>query len=209
MIETCLLNAQQPDAVSLAANWLRQGYLVAFPTDTVYGVGADAFNAAALQRLYQAKQRPLTKGIPILLADANNLDHVARQIPAFARHLIEQFWPGPLTLILPRHPDLPALISPNDGVAVRLPDNKTARALIRAAGGAVAATSANRSGHPPALNGDEAMDALTGLVSAVLDDGTVPGSTPSTIVDCISETPRILRLGPLSAADLSLSGVPA
>jgi L-threonylcarbamoyladenylate synthase len=209
MIETRLLNAQQPDAVSLAANWLRQGYLVAFPTDTVYGVGADAFNAAALERLYQAKQRPLAKGIPILLADVKNLDRVVTQIPAFARHLIEQFWPGPLTLILPRHPDLPALISPNNGVAVRLPDNETARALIRAAGGAVAATSANRSGHPPALNGDEAGVALMGLVSAVLDDGASPGGIPSTIVDCTGEIPRILRIGPLSAADISLTGAPA
>ncbi|MCP4425002.1 MAG: threonylcarbamoyl-AMP synthase [Chloroflexi bacterium] len=207
VLETQHLHTHETDAVTTSADWLRQGRLVAFPTDTVYGVGANAFNGAAIERLYRAKQRPFTKGIPILLADLTDLDKVAWNAPAFARQLIERFWPGPLTLILPRHPDLPAIISPNEGIAVRLPDCDAARALIRAAGGAVAATSANRSGDEPARSGVEAMEKLGGLVTAVLDDGPSPGGTPSTILDCVGAAPRILRAGPIAISELLPAGM--
>lgn len=208
-METTLLNAQQPDAVPQAAAWLRQGQLVAFPTDTVYGVGAAAFNAAAIEQLYEAKQRSLNKGIPILLADLTDLDKVTQNVPDAARQLMARFWPGPLTFIVPRHPDLPPNISPNPGIAVRIPDCAVARALIRAAGGAVAATSANQSGQPPAQTGAEALAALTGLVTAVLDDGPTPGGVPSTIITFEAGKLRIIRQGPLTAADLSLPEVDA
>lgn len=208
-METHLLNAQQPDAVARAADWLRQGQLVAFPTDTVYGVGGDAFNAAAIAQLYAAKQRSLTKGIPILLADPADLDKVTHDIPDAARRLMARFWPGPLTLIVPRHPDLPANISPNDSIAVRIPDCDVARALIRAAGGTVAATSANQSGQPPARTGVEALAALMGLVTAVLDDGPAPGGVPSTIITFTGGQLRIIREGPISAEDLSPNGATA
>lgn len=204
-METRLLNAQQPDAITQAADWLRQGQLVAFPTDTVYGVGAAAFDEAAIARLYQAKQRPTSKGIPILLADLTDLDKVALAVPEAARHLMARFWPGPLTLIVPRHPSLPANISPNSGIAVRIPDCAVARAVIRAAGGAVAATSANQSGQPPAQTGPEALAALDGLVTVVLDDGPTPGGAPSTIIAIVDGGLRIIRKGPISAADLSLA----
>jgi len=208
-METLLFNAQQPDAVSQAAAWLGQGQLVAFPTDTVYGVGVAAFNAAAIERLYQAKKRPYSKGIPILLADPADLDKVSQNIPAAARRLMTRFWPGPLTLILPRHPHLPANISPNESIAVRIPDCDVARALIRAAGGAVAATSANQSGQPPAQTGVEALAALAGVVTAVLDDGPAPGGVPSTIVTFTEGNPRIIREGPITVTDLSQAGVSA
>jgi L-threonylcarbamoyladenylate synthase len=202
-MKTHLLDAQQPDAVAQAAGWLRQGQLVAFPTDTVYGVGVDAFNAAAIEQLYQAKQRPTSKGIPILLADPADLDKVTQHVPAVARRLMARYWPGPLTLIVPRHPDLPANISPNDSIAVRLPDCEVARALIRAAGGAVAATSANQSGQPPAQTGTEVLAALEGLVTAVLDDGPAPGGVPSTIITFANGQLRIIRKGPITAHDLA------
>ena len=201
-METQLLDAQQPNAVYQAANWLRQGQLIAFPTDTVYGVGVDAFNAAAIEQLYEAKQRTLSKGIPILLADPTDLDKVTYDVPDFARRLMVHFWPGPLTLIVPRHPHLPANISPNDGIAVRIPDSGVARTLIRAAGGAVAATSANQSGQPPAQTAAEALAALAGLVTAVLDDGPAPGGVPSTIVAIADGQLRIIREGPITAADI-------
>lgn len=207
-METQLLNTQQPDAVAQAADWLRQGHLVAFPTDTVYGVGVDAFNAAAIEQLYEAKQRSLSKGIPILLADPADLDKVTQNVPAAAGRLMARFWPGPLTLIVPRHPDLPANISPNRGIAVRIPDCDVARALIRAAGGAVAATSANQSGQPPAQTGTEALATLGGLVTAVLDDGPAPGGVPSTIITFAGDQLRIIRQGPITADDLLQSGVP-
>ena len=206
-METYLLNAQQPDAIPQAAAWLRQGQLVAFPTDTVYGVGVAAFNAAAIKALYQAKQRPDEKGIPILLADPADLDKVTQNVPGMVRRLMARFWPGPLTLIMPRHPDLPANISPNDSIAVRIPDCDVARALIRAVGGAVAATSANQSGQPPAQTGAEALAALDGLVTAVLDDGPTPGGVPSTIITFVDGDLRIIREGPITAADLSLAEV--
>ncbi len=206
MRNTHHLHAQDNRAIAAAAAWLRQGRLVAFPTDTVYGVGVAAFNAAAIEKLYQVKRRPFSKGIPILLADIDDLDKVARAVSPLARQYIAQYWPGPLTLIVARHPDLPAVISPNAGVAVRLPDCDVARALIRAAGGAVAATSANRSGDDPAQSGAEAVAKLGGWVTAVLDNGPAPGGIPSTIIDCTSQTPRLLREGPVIIPKLSLAG---
>lgn len=208
-LETHHLHAQETNAIAIAADWLRQGRLVAFPTDTVYGVGVDAFNGTAIERLYAAKQRPFAKGIPILLADLADLDKVAVDVPDKARAFIERFWPGPLTLIVSRHPDLPAIISPNAGIAVRMPNCETARALIRAAGGTVAATSANRSGAEPAQSGAEAMGKLAGLVTAVIDDGPSPGGVSSTIIDCTASAPQILRQGPITAAELFSTGAAA
>lgn len=181
---------------------LQQGALVVLPTDTVYGVGCHAFDAQAIEQLFIAKQRPFDKGIPILLADIADLDKVARDIPDLARTYISQFWPGALTLVVPRHPHLPAILAPDDTIAVRIPANETARALIRAAGGAVAATSANQSGQPPATDALMALDALAGRVAIVLDDGASPGGQASTVVDCTGATPQVLREGPITAADL-------
>jgi len=203
-MKTELLDATQSGAVEEAATLLRAGRLVIFPTDTLYGIGADAFNSAAIDALYEVKQRPRSKGIPILLADPDDLDKVAQGVPDRARPLIERFWPGPLTLVVPQRPHLPKNISPNENVAVRIPDNGVARVLIRAAGGAVATSSANRTGQPPAHDAQEAMAALAGLAAAILDGGPVAFGAPSTIVDCTADPPRILREGPLSAEALSL-----
>jgi len=201
-ITTRHLDARTPEAIAEAAEWLKQGHLVVFPTDTLYGIGADAFNATAVLRLYQVKQRPRAKGIPVLLADHDDLAQVVERVPAFARALIAQFWPGPLTLVLPKNARLPGIISPDDSVAVRIPGSETTRALIRGAGGAVATSSANRSGQPPARDGAQALQELGGLVAAVLDDGPSPGRQASTIVDCTGDLPRILRRGPIPAEAL-------
>lgn len=203
-MKTKHLYAAESGVLEEAVALLKAGQLVAFPTDTLYGVGADAFNAQAIEALYEVKERPRQKGIPILLADAGDLDKVAAEVPALATGLMERFWPGPLTLIVPRKEELPANLSPNENVAVRIPDNDVARALIRKAGGALATSSANRSGEEPAREASEALAALDGRVAAVLDGGPAPHGVPSTIVDCTSTPPRILRAGPLSAAQLSL-----
>lgn len=205
-LNTRHLPAGEPSAIIEAAEWLRRGFPVVFPTDTVYGVGVLPFDATALDRLYALKGRPAEKGIPVLLADAVDLFKVAGEISLHAQRLIDRFWPGPLTLIVPRRAGLPDAISPNQNIAVRLPDHAVARALIREAGGAVATTSANLSGHDPALSGAAALAALGSMVAVVLDDGPTPGDRPSTIVDCSSERPFIVREGPLSAADLGLEG---
>lgn len=208
-IKTRHLHAPGSDAIAATAAFLKEGYLVVFPTDTVYGVGGVAFNAAAVANLYRAKQRPLHKSIPILLADLADLQKVARHVPDVAQTYIQQFWPGPLTLIVPKSPALPAIVSQNEGIAVRIPDHDVARRVIRAAGGAVATSSANRSGHPPAQTAEQALAALQGLVAAVLDDGPSPGGVASTVVDCTTTPPEIVRQGPIAAVDLSLANTEA
>lgn len=202
LIETQYLDAHQPEAIEAAAALLRGGRLVVFPTDTVYGLGVHAFDPAAIEQLYRVKERPLDKGIPVLLADLDDLHQVAQAVPPSAQRLIERFWPGPLTLIVPRHADLPSIIAPDNTVAVRVPDHPIARSLIRAAGGAVAASSANHSGQPTARNAREAMDDLNGRVAAILDGGPSPGELASTIVDCTKAALQIVRVGPLSAAEI-------
>lgn len=208
-LKTSYLRTGRSAAIVEAAACLRRGLPVVFPTDTVYGVGVMPFDEAAIERLYVVKGRPAEKGIPILLSDPKYLELVAGTIPPVAQSLIERFWPGPLTLIVPRAPDLPDIISPNDTIAVRIPNHDIARALIREAGGAVATSSANLSGREPARTGEAALAALQGLVAAVLDDGPSPGDQPSTIVDCTSMRPVVLRTGPLSAADLGLESYSA
>lgn len=196
------LDASRPGAIETAAQLLRQGEAIVFPTDTLYGVGVDAFNAAAIERLYQVKERSLDKGIPVLLGDTADLAQVAVGVPPLAQQLAARYWPGPLTLIVPRHPNLPANISPGNTVAVRVPDHPVARALIRAAGGAVATSSANRSGEPGTQTADAALAALTGRVAAVLDGGPVQHGISSTILDCTVDPPRLLRQGPIPAGAL-------
>jgi L-threonylcarbamoyladenylate synthase len=206
--QTRYISAIDQEAIRETAVALQQGHLVVFPTDTVYGVGVHAWNDTAIRQLYVVKQRPLAKGIPILLADPEDLAKVAAHIPPLAQEHITQFWPGPLTIIVPRHLALPPSISPNEGVALRIPDHPVARALIRAAGGALATSSANRSNHPPALNGRDALAELGGLVAVVLDDGPTPGDRPSTIISYLSGDPVVVREGPIPAAALlpSLTG---
>ncbi len=203
-MQSKLLNADQTGAIEEAARLLKSGHLITFPTDTLYGVGADILNAQAIQQLYVAKGRSLKKGIPVLLSDIGKLEDIVRQTPDFALSLAQKYWPGPLTLILPKQDHIPGIISPDDNVAVRVPDNDVARKFIRSSGGAVATSSANRSGEPPALNAQEALAALGDSIAAVLDGGRVVLGVASTIVDCTISPPRILREGPLSSEDLSL-----
>jgi L-threonylcarbamoyladenylate synthase len=196
-MKTEFLDANEPQAIARAAALIGAGQIVAFPTDTLYGVGVNPFDAAAIERLYTVKGRSLAKGIPILLADEADLERVAVNVSPLARRLIAEYWPGPLTLILPKHPDLPANISPNDNIAARIPDHDVARALIRQAGGCVAASSANLSGQPGATTAVEAFTALEGMIAAALDGGPVQHGLSSTILDCTVDPPVVLRRGPL------------
>jgi L-threonylcarbamoyladenylate synthase len=201
-MKTDLLNADLPGAMEEAARLLGCGELVAFPTDTLYGVGASLFDGDAVRRLYEVKERPLTKGIPVLLADAQNVDQVAISLSDQARALMARFWPGPLTMIVTRRAGLPAILAPGDTIAIRLPDHALARRLFRAAGGAVATSSANLSGSRPALTAAEALAAFDGRIAAILDGGPVRLGQASTIVDCTVTPPRIIRQGPIPAEAL-------
>lgn len=202
-MRTIVLNASTPGAIEEAVGLLTSGGLVAFPTDTLYGVGSSITDSRAIRRLFEAKERPLDKGIPILLADARDVDQVATDVPEKARVYMARHWPGPLTLIVPRRSGLPAVLAPGESIAVRVPDHPVARRFIRAAGGAVAATSANLSGQPAALNASEVLAAMDGRISAILDGGPVHVGEASTIVDCTVNPPRVLRQGPIGAEALT------
>ncbi len=195
-METMFLKAEDPQALLLAQSVLAAGGLVVFPTDTVYGVAARAFDGAAVERLYAAKERPVEKAIPVLLGEAGDLEQVAAEVPPMALTLAARFWPGPLTIVVPKHPNLPEAVSATATVGVRIPDHPVARSLLRAAG-PLAVTSANRSGLPAPSLADEVRAQLGGRVALILDGGRTPGGAPSTVVDCTGPEPRILRAGPV------------
>ncbi len=196
-MRTQILSADDPRAIPRALEILRAGGLVAFPTDTVYGLGCLAFDQAAIESIYLAKDRPPEKAIPILIADADGLDRVARDLPDLARRLASRFWPGPLTLVLPKRADLPAAVSATPAVGVRVPDHDAARALLRAAG-PMAVTSANLSGRESPRRVSEVIAQLDGRIPLVLDGGETRGGVPSTVVDVTGAEPVILREGPVT-----------
>jgi L-threonylcarbamoyladenylate synthase len=187
-------------ALARAAAEAGRGNLIAFPTDTVYGVGALP-TEEGVARIYAAKGRPPTKPVPLLLADLERVGEYAVSVPESARDLIRRHWPGPLTLVLPGRPELAAALGSRDGsIGLRAPDHPPLQALLRACGGALAATSANRSGHPEATSAEEADRALGDHLALVLDGGVLQGGRASTVVDLTTHPPRILRPGPLVAA---------
>ena len=187
--------------IKRALEILQSGGLVAFPTDTVYGVGTLAFDNAAIESIYSAKDRPIEKAIPILIGDIVDLDKVAIDIPNMARIFASRFWPGPLTCIVPKKQTLPLAVSATSTVAVRIPDHPNARDLLIAAG-PMAVTSANISGQPSPTTAQEVFNQLNGRIPLILDGGTTPGGVPSTLVDCTGNEPVILREGPISLDDL-------
>jgi len=189
-VKTRLLAADAPGAVEEAAAALSRGELVAFPTDTVYGLSAGQEH---VRKLYGAKDRPKDKRIPVLLSDTGNLEASAI-VPPAARALAQRFWPGPLTIVL---------VAPRRGtLAFRVPDHALARRLIAASGGGLPVTSANRSGEPDARTAEEVMAQLDGRIALVLDGGRTPGGLASTIVDCTGEHVKILREGAISEDEI-------
>ena len=193
------MSAEIEKAVAL----LRQGELVAFPTETVYGLGADAANPAAVARIFAAKGRPADHPLIVHLPGDDHLEHWARDIPDLAWELAEAFWPGPLTLILRRQPGVPdAVTGGQDTVGLRVPGHPLALALIRSFGGGVAAPSANRFGHISPTTAAHVRDELGDAVAMILDGGPCAVGIESTIVDLSRGEPRILRPGMLSAVDL-------
>jgi L-threonylcarbamoyladenylate synthase len=196
--------------VARAAAVLRAGGLVAFPTETVYGLGADARNPAGVARIFSAKGRPADHPLIVHLADASQLAQWAREVPPAARRLAEAFWPGPLTLVLPRRADVPDAVTGGlDTVALRVPDQPLALALLRACGGGVAAPSANRHGRVSPTTAAHVREELADAVDLVLDGGPCAVGIESTIVEVTAAQPRILRPGSITAADLErVLGVP-
>ena len=200
-MDTQIIPANSPDVIPIALEILRSGGLVAFPTDTVYGVGALAFDGMAIESIYIAKDRPVEKAIPILIADMEDMEKVGMSIPQTAYTLAARFWPGPLTCVIPKQPTLPPAVSATSTVGVRVPDHLVARALLRAAG-PMAVTSANLSGEPSPSTAQEVYGQLTGRISLIIDGGRTPGGVPSTVVDCSTSELKILREGPISEQEL-------
>ena len=187
--------------IQAALKILQNGGIVAFPTDTVYGLGALAFNNNAIESIYEAKNRPIEKAIPILIGDLSDIDKIADEIPNMALRFASRFWPGSLTCIVPKTQTLPLAVSATSTVAVRIPDHVDARALLRAAG-PMAVTSANISGGANPSTAQEVYDQLNGRIPLILDGGTTQGGIPSTLVDCTGELPMILREGPITLDEL-------
>jgi L-threonylcarbamoyladenylate synthase len=200
-MKTEIVPADSPLAIERALEILQMGGLIAFPTDTVYGVGALAFDGKAVESIYAAKDRPIEKAIPILIGDAEDIHKVASGVPLIAEKLANQFWPGPLTIVLPKRSDLPEAVSATNTVGVRVPDHAVARRVLRAAG-PMAVTSANISGRPSPSTAQEVFEQLNSRIALIVDGGKTPGGVPSTVVDCTGTKPVVLREGPISLNDI-------
>ena len=181
---------------------LKGGGVVAFPTDTVYGVGVDPFQPEAVRKLYEIKGRPIDKPIPILVGSVDDVERVAQNLPPTFSRLAEQFWPGGLTLIV-KAKSLPSEVTAGgDTVGVRMPDHPLALALLQRFGGAIATTSANKSDEPPATSAEQVESELGALVSIILDGGETATKIASTVLDLSVSPPQIRRNGGISMDQL-------
>lgn len=196
-METKILSINDPKALAQAIDILTTGGLVAFPTDTVYGVGALVFDENAVASIGEARGARDDKALPILLADFEQLGQVAMGVNSISEKLARRFWPGPLTLLVPRHSSIPDALTPFPTVGVRIPDFDLTRVLLRLTG-PMAVSSANWFGQssPSTARGVEAQ--LGGRIPLILDGGVTPGRMPSTVVDCTHGQPVLVREGPIT-----------
>lgn len=192
-----------PAGIRKVGRVILQGGVAAFPTETFYGLGADARNEEALQKIFQLKGREENKPLLLLIGHRDWLSGLVRNLPPVAGRLMEKFWPGPLTLVFEASPRLSALLTGGTGtVGVRLSPHPVAQTLIQAVGRAITATSANLSGQPSASVAAEVFRALGNRVDAILDGGQTAGGLGSTVLDLSSPAPRIIRQGVISQAEL-------
>ena len=186
-------------SIESAVEVLRRGGLVAYPTDTLYGLGADALNETAVERVFETKGRPQGMPLPLLIGEREQLSMITETVPEAAWKFAEAFWPGGLTLVLPVGLDVPALVTARGWkVAVRLPDHPIPRELSRRLGRPITGTSANRSGGPEPTTADEVRRQLSSSVDIVLKGGPAPIGRSSTVLDITGNQPRVLRQGAVS-----------
>lgn len=186
-----------------AASALRQGKLVIFPTETVYGLAADAFNAGAVARVFAAKRRPLTEALPVQIGQKSDIKKVAESVPDKGRKLIENFFPGPLTLVMKKHPNVPEIVTANGPkIGVRMPDHPVALTLLLEFGCPIVATSANISGGLDPKTAADAVAQIGESVEVVLDAGPAELGKASTVVDVTEDPPRLLRSGALPIEEI-------
>ncbi len=204
-MQTEILAVENSNAISRALALLQRGEVVAIPTDTVYGIAADGFNADAIEKLFVAKDRPSHKAIMLLIGDYADLEKIATYISPTAQRLAQHFWPGGLTLVVNARNELPAnLRAETNTIGVRLPDSDLVRELARALGRPLAATSANRSGGANPRTAQDVLNDLGGRIAMILDGGATRGNVPSTVLDCTVEPPRVLREGAISIAAIEI-----
>ena len=195
--------APQRDALQEAAKWIRNGGLVALPTDTLYGLAADPFRADAVARVFAVKGRAAERGLPLIAADAAQIAARLGPLSPTGERLAAKFWPGPLTLVIPAPVALARDVTGGTGrVGVRVPAHDVARAICRAADRPITATSANRSGQPATADPAEVERTLGEAVDLLIDTGPTRGGVPSTIVDVTGPTPRLVRAGAVSWDDI-------
>ncbi len=201
VVKTSALAA--PQIAAQAAAVLARGGLVVLPTDTVYGLAANANLESALRRIFAIKRRSADNPLPILLADPDDITQAAVEIPAVARQLAEHFWPGPLTLVLPKSSAISDLATAGrPTVGLRVPDHALARTILRRANFPVAVTSANLSGESEPITPGQVLAGLGEQIDLLIDDGPCAGGLPSTVLDLAGARPGIVRHGPVSRQDL-------
>ncbi len=186
---------------TLVAEALRDGKLVAFPTDTVYGLAASITDTDALRRIYHVKVRSISKALVLMVSDPSQLDLIVKNVTPAAKALVEAYWPGALTVIFQKADHIPKEASPLETVGVRIPDHPLVISLLQETG-PLAVTSANLSGLENASNADQVFEMLGEKIDYILDGGETPSSQASTVVDCSLPTPKILREGPITEADI-------
>ena len=208
-MKTLMLSAEKREDVALAAKLIREGRLVAIPTETVYGLGANGMDAGAVLHIFEAKGRPQDNPLILHISEPREMENICHDIPQAAWLLAERFWPGPLTMVLPVRDNVPKRTTAGlDTVAVRCPKTAATRELIRLAGVPVAAPSANRSGKPSTTTAAHVLHDMDGRIDAILDGGACEVGVESTIVDLTGERPRLLRPGGVTPEELkALLGV--
>ena len=194
-------------AVRQGIGLLRAGELVAYPTDTLYGLGCDPWNREAVERLFRAKGRPPSQALPLLLAEVEALSRIAEQVSEAALEVARRFWPGALTLVVPRAPSLlPEVTGGGETVAVRLSDHPVPRSLALGLGGAIVGTSANRWGGPDPVSPQQVQEQLGDSVGLIIDGGPCRGGQGSTVLDVSGAVWKILREGPVTLRQLQEAG---
>jgi L-threonylcarbamoyladenylate synthase len=195
--------APQRDALQEAAKWIRMGGIIAIPTDTLYGLAVDPFRAEAVARVFSVKGREAGRALPLIAADVAQIQAHLGELTPLGQRLAEKFWPGPLTLVIPATPALADGVADSTGhVGVRVPADRVAREICRAADRPLTATSANRSGQPATADPDEVERTLGAALDLLIDAGTTKGGAPSTIVDVSTATPRLIRAGATTWDDI-------
>ena len=202
-IENSRPNAGRAEQISVAVDVLQHGEAIAFPTETLYGLGADALNPAAVEKIYRLKGRDPTNPIPLLVADRAMLDLLVTEVPPLAERLITEFWPGPLTLVLPARRHIPGpLLNSSGGVGVRISSQPIATELVQHLGRPLTATSANPSGKPPAHTVEEARNYFAADIAVFVDGGPLVSKTGSTVAAISRDKIKVIRAGEIVRSEL-------